>query len=89
MVCIKTALPGAATGEVESTVRVIAPLTLVPVTIDSDGTLLGDVGLLQPERTASAPPIHSAPHRLGTKVAARRHVVIDVYHVCPGTTPLS
>jgi len=44
-------------GELESIVSVITPLTGVPFTTGSDATLLGDVGLPQPSRIApSAPP---------------------------------
>jgi hypothetical protein len=56
-VCTKAAFPTADSGELESIVSVIPPLTLVPFTVGSDGTLLGDVGLLQAGRIApSAPP---------------------------------
>jgi hypothetical protein len=47
-VCTNAALPTADNGELASIVSVIPPLTRVPVTVVSAGTLLGDVGLLQP-----------------------------------------
>ena len=56
-VCTSAALPTADSGELGSIVSVIPPLTLVPFTVGSDGTSLGDVGLPQPSRIApSAPP---------------------------------